>query len=202
MRTRSTSSISAPGSSSRSGARLAATAAALLILLAGAASAKVYATKDAALARAFPGAVLERLDLFPTEEEVRAIEARAKRKLESRVLAVHRAAADGKVAGYAMFGTRLVRTKPAAFMIAFTPEGRIRSFEILAFHEPEEYLPAPRWFGLFGGRALDADLEAGRGISAVAGATLSVNAFAAEARLALAALETLVLAKRGGGDGR
>jgi len=65
---------------------------------------------------------------------------------------------------------------------------------MLAFHEPSEYQPPPRWLGQFEGRALSPELHLHRDVHALAGATLSSQAVVRSVRTVLALHEILAAA--------
>lgn len=132
---------------------------------------------------------IERRTLFLSEEEVKRIEALSKTRMESKMFPYYVAMKNNEISGYAFLGSHIVRTKPVVYLIVINPEGSLRQVEILAFYEPEEYLPSGRWFSQFEGRGLDEGLFPKRGISAVSGATLSVNGITAEVRKILAIFE-------------
>lgn len=166
----------------------------VLVLWAGPLFAKVYSTKEGALKRAFPApAAVERENLFLAEEDVKRIEALSKGRMESRLLTYYRAIDKGKVMGYAFIGSHVVRSKPEVYMVVIHPDGSIRYVEILAFYEPEEYLPAKRWFEQFAGRNLDDSLWPRRGVQAVTGATMSVNGITQEVRKVLAVFRLMII---------
>jgi len=149
--------------------------------------AKVYLTRDEALSQAFPMAdQVERKTLFLTEEEAERVEGLSRNRLDSRMFNYYVALSNNEVSGYAFLGSHIVRTKPVVYMIVINPDGSLRHVEILAFYEPEEYLPSGRWFNQFQGMVLDNRLMPKRGISTVSGATLSVNSITAEVRKILA----------------
>lgn len=153
-------------------------------------SAKVYLTRDDALKQAFPVAgEIERKTLFLTDDEVKRIEALSKTRLASKIFTYYVGIENEKVAGYAFLGSHIVRTKPEVYMIVINQDGSLRRVEILAFYEPEEYLPSKRWFNQFQGKTLDDSLWPKRGVNAVSGATLSVNGITAEVRKILAIFE-------------
>lgn len=156
--------------------------------------AKVYKTKDDALKEVFPDAdAVERINVFLAEEEKKKIEAIAKGKLDSKVFTIYAGKQSGKIIGYAVFGSHIVRTKQAVYMLVINPDGSIKKVEILAFYEPEEYLPSKRWFEQFIDKTLDNELWPRRGIRAVTGATLSVNGITQEIRKALAVFKMMVI---------
>lgn len=152
--------------------------------------AKVYFTKDEALKQAFPGAAtIERFTLFFEEEDVKRIQELSKAKVESKIFNYYTAKEGSRIIGYAVFESHIVRTKPEVFMAVITPRGEVERIEILAFYEPEEYLPPKRWLDLFKGKRLDDQLRVRRGISAVSGATMTVEGLTREIRKVLAVFE-------------
>jgi len=160
------------------------------------ASGKVYLTKDEALNFTFPDAEgIERKTLFLTDEEVKKIETLSKAKIESKLFTYYIAMGKEGILGYAIFGSHIVRTKPEVYMVVINPDGSVNHIKILAFYEPEEYLPPKRWFEQFNGKVLDDNLWTKRGISAVTGATLSANGITQEVRKALAVFQIMILKK-------
>ena len=85
-----------------------------------------------------------------------------------------------------------VRTLPEAFLVVFSPQGRITSTHVLAFHEPLEYLPATRWLEQFPGRGLDDELRVGGSIAAITGSTLTSRAVVGGLRRAMAVHRVLL----------
>ena len=156
---------------------------------------KVYLTKDDALKKAFPDAEIERKTLFLTDGEVKRTESLSGAKVESKILTYYIAVENGGVIGYAFFESHIVRTKPEVYMVIINPDGSLNHIKILAFYEPEEYLPPKRWFEQFNGKVLDDNLWTKRGISAVTGATLSANGITQEVRKALAVFQIMILKK-------
>ncbi len=67
-----------------------------------------------------------------------AIENEAKSKLKTKIYRLYSASINDKVVGYGLLLTRKVRTKDVAVLYLFTPEKKIKSAEIIAFHEPIE----------------------------------------------------------------
>jgi hypothetical protein len=58
--------------------------------------------------------------------------------------------------------------------------------EVIAFGEPEDYLPRRNWLNLFVGRRLDDELVVGRRLAHVTGATLTTRTIAEAVRRVLA----------------
>ena len=166
--------------------------------------APVFMTQAQALAQAFPGDSIRRLSLILTDAEAAAVEARARARLESRIATAYVAHRGDTLAGTAFFDTRIVRTMPAVFMVVVGPDTAVRRVDVLAFHEPPDYRPLPRWLALFEGRRLDGRASTAD-VRTLSGATLSARAVGTGVRLALALYEVVVaprLAAEGGGQPR
>ena len=109
--------------------------------------AKVYHTRDSALKNAFSDAdTIEKKTLFLDDEDVKKIEALAKVKLDTKIFTFYIGKKKEAVLGYVIFGSHVIRTKPEVYMVVINPDASIKFVEILAFYEPEEYLPIKKWF--------------------------------------------------------
>lgn len=151
------------------------------------AEAKVYLTQEQALRLAFPPpAQVERKTLYLSEADAQALEKEAGSPLKGRVFPYYIGRKDAVVTGFAYFDTHLVRTLPETIMVLLRPDGRIERVEILAFAEPEDYLPRDAWMEQFSGRGLDRDLALRRGIRGLTGASLTADAITSACRRVLA----------------
>jgi hypothetical protein len=147
----------------------------------------VYASREEALARAFPPpASVERKTYFLTEAQRELASRQAQSKIESALVIAYIGMRDGGLLGSAYFDTHTVRTMPETLLALVLPDGRVGRVEVLSFAEPEDYLPRPSWLRLFEGRRLDSDLSVGRGLAHVTGATLTTGAIASAVRRVLA----------------
>ena len=169
----------------------------LLLALAVAAAAstaraETFLTQGQAMAEAFPGARLERRAFALTPEQAKRIETRAKSRLASRLVTAHLAWRGDTLEGVGFVDRRVVRTMPGVFLIVVLPDGTVRRVEVLAFHEPPDYLPLPRWRARLAGERLDERLWPGRDVRPVAGATLTTRAVTEAVRVALATWEVLL----------
>jgi hypothetical protein len=160
--------------------------------LAAPAEAKVFLSRKEALAWAFPEADVEERTSVLSAEQARAVEALARAPLESKIVKLYTARDGDDVVGYAFIDIHTVRTQPEAFLIVLTPEGAVRSLRVLAFYEPEEYLPPERWLEQFDAARLERDLRVGGAIHGIAGSTLSARAVSAGVRRSLALWQVLV----------
>jgi len=143
-------------------------------------TAQVYLTKDEALSL-YLGKEHHRKTIFLTDQQVREIQKTSKAKVESKIVTYYRGDK-----GYALFETRTVRTMPATFIVVVSTDGTIQAVEMLAFYEPEDYLPPKRWLSTFSKKSLSDDLWLKRGIYNVSGATMSAHAITESVRKFLA----------------
>ena len=149
-------------------------------------------TLDQALAQAFPGARIERRTLALSPADVKTVESRARARCASRLATAYVAWRGDTLAGVAWTDRRVVRTREALLLVAVAPDTTVARIEVLAFFEPPDYRPVPRWLALFRGRGARAPLTPPRTVPAVSGATLTSRAVNESARLALAWYELLL----------
>lgn len=166
------------------------------LLLAGApasASAKIYHSRSEALALAFPDAERVESETYVlSDEQVKRIRELSRSEIDSKLVTLYRGMSGDEVLGYAFIDVHTVRTLPEAFMVVLSPDGRVRSLRMLAFHEPLEYQPAPGWYAQFEKKSLSEPLRLGNDIHGVVGATLSSRATTRGVRRALALYQVLV----------
>jgi len=155
------------------------------------AAAKVFLSVDEALKLAFPGAQVERRTAYLKDAEMKRARELAGVEVPSALLTYYAATKEGKPAGTAYFDRHRVRTLPETVMVVVDPRGRVARVEVLEFGEPEQYLPRGAWYGQFGGKGLDAELDLARGVRPVAGATLTARATTAAVRRVLALHQVL-----------
>lgn len=160
----------------------------LLAALAAAAPAhaRVLLRQDEALRLAFPDAMPERRTEYLTEAQAKEAGAEARARVESRVWTYYTARSTSDAETFAYFDTHRVRTMPETVMIVLDENGRVRFVELLAFHEPDDYMPPGRWLRQLDGRALDGDLYVRRGIRNITGASLTSEALTQAVRRVLA----------------
>jgi hypothetical protein len=159
------------------------------IVLATVADARVFLSRDQALEVAFgKGADVTRRTVFLTNDQLQRARdlAGEQVEVESALVTAWVGTRDGSLLGTVYFDTHRVRTLEETIMVVVGPAGTVRKIEILAFHEPEDYLPRAIWLRQFDGRALDRDLSVKRGIHGITGATLSAGAVTEAARRILA----------------
>ncbi len=154
------------------------------------ANAQVFKTQEEALQEAFATAdTVLRQTVFLDDTEVEWLQKKSRSQFSSQVISYYVGIKNGTPTDYAFFEDQIVRTKKAIAMVLVTPGGTVKNVEVLAFYEPQDYLPIKRWFELFWGKELSANLWPGKEIHAVTGATLSVRSFTMSTRRALALFE-------------
>lgn len=119
----------------------------------------------------------ERKTIFLTDEQVNSIQQQAKAKVESKIVTYY-----CSKKGFAFFETRTIRTMPATFIVVVQADGSIDAVEMLAFYEPEDYLPTKKWMSTFEKKTIDDNLWLKRGVYNISGATLSAQAIAESVR--------------------
>jgi len=158
----------------------------LAAAVAGPAAAKVFLTVDEALHLAFKGCSVERRTVFLTPEQRAHIQKLAGGEVRSALVNPYRATCDGKDGGTAYFDSHVVRTLAETLMVVVDPQGKVARVEVLAFAEPEDYLPPGKWYGQFLGQALSDDLALGHHVRGVTGASLTARATVDAVRRVLA----------------
>lgn len=159
----------------------------------GAAWAQVHMTQEQALRLYFPAPVhIERRTVYLTDRQVDSIRQLAQTPVESKMVSYYVGKRGADVVGYAFFETQTVRTMPATYMVVLLPDGAVRGVEILAFYEPEDYLPPASWLRLFNGRDAYSDLRVKREIPNVVGATLSARGVTDGVRRILRTFESAI----------
>lgn len=168
---------------------LAALVAATLLVLAGSAPAekKKPSLIEVAVAKAFPGAKVERVCLRLSEAELKKVGKRASQRAPKKSTTfAYVARKDGKVVGTAFFDSHIVRTKRETLMVVVTPEGKVADVETIVFQEPPEWLAQDSFYDSLAGRGQGRALILGRGLDGTTGATLTCRAVADASRRVLA----------------
>jgi hypothetical protein len=159
------------------------------------AHAETLRTLDDALAATFPGARLEARTLVLGAAEQRSVAKRARARCEARLVTAHVAWRGDSLVGAAYTDRRVVRTREALLFVAVGADSAVARVEVLAFFEPSDYRPSPRWLDRFRGQRQGPRLTPGNAIPNLSGATLTSRAVTESARLALAWHELLLLSR-------
>lgn len=158
-----------------------------IALAANLAGAEVFHSRESALALAFgQGAEVASQELFLSEAAQAEAARRAGSSIETRLVQRYEGRESGRLLGHAYFETHQVRTLPETLMVVVGPDGIVTAVHVLAFHEPEAYLPHQGFLQQFTDRALDGELSLRTGIQGIAGSTFTANAVTAAVRRVLA----------------
>jgi Na+-translocating ferredoxin:NAD+ oxidoreductase RnfG subunit len=159
----------------------------VLAVIPAGAGARVLLTREAALVQAFGRrARVETRTVYLSPVQARQVERAAGAKLLSPRVVAYRATAGDTLLGTAYVDTHPVRSQMETVLIVVTPRGQVGTVEVLAFNEPADYLPPPRWLDRFEGKALSRDLKPGLAVPSLSGATLTARAVSAAVRRTLA----------------
>jgi hypothetical protein len=158
----------------------------LAAFAAGPLGAKVFLSADEALRLVFGDAAVEHRTVFLTAEQRAQARKLAGSEIKSGLVTPYHATRNGKDAGTAYFDSHVVRTLPETLMVVVDPQGKVTRVEVLAFAEPEDYLPPGAWYGQFLGQGLSDDLALGHHIRSVTGASLTARATTEAVRRVLA----------------
>ena len=133
-------------------------------------------SRGEALAAVFPGAEVEMERIFLTDEQAERIEELSREEVAGRLYVRFIATARGDVVGRSYADTHIVRTKRETLLISLEPDGGVRRIDVTAFIEPPEYQPAERWLRQYEGMRAGDDVNLGRAIRPILGATLTSRA--------------------------
>ncbi len=153
---------------------------------AGVARARASLSVEEALRLAFPGCRIDHRTVYLTTGELARAGELAGERVPSALVHPYVATCDGRPGGVAYFDTHRVRTLPETLMVVVAPDGTVARVEVLAFQEPQDYLPRKAWYEQFLDRRLDPELELKQGIRPVTGATLTARATTDAVRRVLA----------------
>jgi len=161
----------------------------MMLMVPGRGEAGVLMGRGAALQRAFADDEQRSLNLFLTEAEMQRVEVLCGMRPESALYTFYVGQHGNKVSGYASIEAAVIRTQPATVLVVLEPDAQLRLVEVLAFFEPQEYLPSRRWLDQFGGKALGPALRVDGDIHGISGATLSAQSLTRQARKTAAILK-------------
>ena len=132
---------------------------------------------------------IEKKSLLLSSKEAKAVTKLAKVKLETKLYKSFRAFNDDKLLGYGILVLHKVRSKETAVLSIITPDGRLKTIEIVAFNEPIEYLPSKSWIEVLNNQTLSDSLTLGKDVPSISAATMSARAATNAARIALSIYE-------------
>lgn len=152
------------------------------------ARAKVYLSRDEGLRLAFGDSLrVETRTTFLTDDERRGIRDAARAPFEAaRVTWYAGVDASGATRLHGYIDSHPVRTMTETVLIVIDTAGVVRSVEVLAFNEPEDYAASRRWLDLLVDRPAGPRTRPGADLPNISGATLTARALADAVRRAQA----------------
>ena len=155
---------------------------------------QVYLTKKQAFEIAFPGAdEIKKERLWPTKEEIRAIEEIYMYKIYETRFTFYTGIKNGKSMGSMLIDNIIGKSFPITFMTVLNTDGTVRDVEIMVYREPQGWEVRYKSFRsqLYGKDTSSNSNE----ILSISGATLSVRAIKIGVYKAMAAYKVLYLDK-------
>jgi len=151
-----------------------------------------------AIKQSYPqeGVHITKKNLLLKKKEAAEVSQRAKVKLQSKIYRIFKVDDANTTRAFGVLITKKVRSKNAAILYLIeTQKSSIESIEIVAFHEPLEYVPSATWLKQFYGKTQEDALRVGNNIPTITGATMSARTLTDSARLALAIYEIVLKGK-------
>lgn len=136
--------------------------------------AKVFLRLEDGLSRYFSNCKIEVQNIFLTDEQVKKAEETSGLKMDSRLLSRKLAICHGGIKSIYL-DTHVVRTQKEVLMIVIG-ETSLERVELLAFYEPDEYIPGKKWYELLKGKKLQEPIALGGNVPHISGATLTSRA--------------------------
>ena len=155
---------------------------------------QVYLTKKQAFEIAFPGAdEIKKERLWPTKEEIRAIEEIYMYKIYETRFTFYTGIKNGKSMGSMLIDNIIGKSFPITFMTVLNTDGTVRDVEIMVYREPQGWEVRYKSFrSQFYGKDTSSNSNE---ILSISGATLSVRAIKSGVYKAMAAYKILYLDK-------
>jgi len=155
---------------------------------------QVYLTKKQAFEIAFPGAdEIKKERLWPTKEEIRAIEEIYMYKISETRFTFYTGIKNGKSMGSMLIDNIIGKSFPITFMTVLNTDGTVRDVEIMVYREPQGWEVRYKSFrSQFYGKDTSSNSNE---ILSISGATLSVRAIKSGVYKAMAAYKILYLDK-------
>ena len=130
--------------------------------------------------------VISKKNIVLTKEKAKLVQQMAQEKLESKIVRIFQAKKADEVFGYGVLINKKVRSKNAAVLYMIDTAYTLKAIEIIAFNEPEEYIPSKKWNSQFKDIATSSMLQTPKDIPTITGATLSARSITNGSRVAFA----------------
>jgi electron transport complex protein RnfG len=136
-------------------------------------------------------ATVTKKNILLNKADVKKVQTSAKTKLDTKIYRIYIAKKDDKPVGYGVLVNKKVRSKNTV-VLYLIKNAVLQDIQIIAFNEPQEYLPSKTWTEQFQNRKTDKMLKLSREIPTITGATLSAKAVTDGSRIAFAIYNTLL----------
>ena len=168
----------------------------LLWVLPATPQARLLVTREQGLARVYgDSARVETRTIYLRQDALDSLAAHARAPMDQARITYYEVHNGETLAGLAFVDKHVVRTATESVLICLQPDGSVRAVEILAWNEPEDYLPSRRWLETASGAQDPKTIRPGHDVPRIAGATLSAQAITAAIRRALV-LGKMILGER------
>ena len=119
------------------------------ILISFPAIGNVKLSVEDALNKYFPGYEIKNKKLFLSKDNIEKLSAKAESKFSNRIFSYYEASKNGQRVYTAYLITHKLRTRTQTMFIVFKTNGEMKSAEVIAFYEPEEYIMTQPWLKQF-----------------------------------------------------
>lgn len=134
---------------------------------------------------------IEKKNILLSKKEALQVQAESGTKLKSKIFRIFKATANNVTLGYGVLVSRKVRSKNIVVM-NFISQSTLKSIEVIAFNEPQEYLPSSVWNKQFDNTHLTEQHKLSKNIAPITGATLSARGVINGSKIALALYKTVL----------
>jgi hypothetical protein len=129
---------------------------------------------------------ISKKNILLSSQQAARITEEAKVKLDTKIFRIFKAIKADKVLGFGILVNNKVRSKNAVVIYFITPQSILKGIEIIAFNEPDEYIPSKEWSSQFQNIETTKMLRTSKEIPTITGATLSARSITDSSRVAFA----------------
>ncbi len=146
----------------------------LFLLISNASLANVKMSVDEALNKYLGQYNIESKKLYLSQKNVDKLSERSESKFTNRIFSYYEASKNGKRVYTAYLITHRLRTRTQTLFIVFKANGEMKSAEVIAFYEPEEYIMTQPWLKQFNNKKVN-NMPTQNEVIRVSNSTISYN---------------------------
>ena len=120
------------------------------------------------------GVPVESKKLYLSQKNVDKLSERSESKFTNRIFSYYEASKNGKRVYTAYLITHRLRTRTQTLFIVFKANGEMKSAEVIAFYEPEEYIMTQPWLKQFNNKKVN-NMPTQNEVIRVSNSTISYN---------------------------